>query len=90
MISPSHSGARLLKGSRVLLCAAALGICGIAMAEAQPPLPVIDPVKELAAIKAASTLDSDPADAVAVQEVCTACHSSSQYLGTPRSSSRWE
>ena len=52
MISPSHSGARLLKGSRVLLCAAALGICGIAMAEAQPPLPVIDPVKELAAIKA--------------------------------------
>ena len=25
-----------------------------------------------------------------MQQVCTACHSSSQFLGTPRSSSRWE
>ena len=55
-----------------------------------PPVPVIDPAKELAAIKAASTLDDDPEDALAVQQVCTACHSSSQFLGTPRSSSRWE
>ena len=55
-----------------------------------PARPVIDPAKELAAIKAASTLDDDPADAEAVQQVCTACHSSSQFLGTPRSSSRWE
>ena len=55
-----------------------------------PPRPAIDPAKELAAIKAASTLDSDPLDAEAVRDVCTACHSSSQFLGTPRSSSRWE
>jgi hypothetical protein len=55
-----------------------------------PARPVIDPAKELAAIKAASTLDDVPGDAEAVQQVCTACHSSSQFLGTPRSSSRWE
>lgn len=91
MMSPDHFQTRLPKGSRVLLCAALLGLFTTGMAGAQPPArPVIDPVKELAAIKAASTLDSDPADSVAVQEICTACHSSSQYLGTPRSSSRWE
>jgi hypothetical protein len=55
-----------------------------------PPRPVIDPAQELAAIKAASQLDNDPSDAEAVRDVCTACHSSSQFLGTPRSSSRWE
>ena len=55
-----------------------------------PPRPVIDPAQELAAIKAASELDNDPSDAEAVRDVCTACHSSSQFLGTPRSSSRWE
>jgi cytochrome c5 len=67
------------------------GIAGIGAAMAQlPARPVIDPAKELAAIKAASDLDSDPADAQAVQQICTACHSSSQFLGTPRSSSRWE
>lgn len=55
-----------------------------------PARPVIDPLQELNAIKTASTLDDDPADAEAVQQVCTACHSSSQFLGTPRSSSRWE
>jgi DNA uptake protein ComE-like DNA-binding protein len=91
MMSPGHFQTRLPKGSRVLLCAAILGLFTAGMAAAQPPArPIIDPVKELAAIKAASTLDSDPADSVAVQEICTACHSSSQYLGTPRSSSRWE
>jgi DNA uptake protein ComE-like DNA-binding protein len=90
MTSPSHCRTRLPKGRRVLLCAALLGVF-TGMAGSQPSaLPVIDPVKELAAIKAASILDSDPADSVAVQEICTACHSSSQYLGTPRSSSRWE
>jgi DNA uptake protein ComE-like DNA-binding protein len=60
-------------------------------ATAQLPAGIgIDHTKELAAIKAASTLDSDPADSQAVQQVCTVCHSSSQFLGTPRSSSRWE
>jgi DNA uptake protein ComE-like DNA-binding protein len=67
------------------------GIVGIGSAMAQLPARLsIDPVRELAAIKAASELDSDPADSQAVQQVCTACHSSSQFLGTPRSSSRWE
>lgn len=55
-----------------------------------PPRPVIDPARELAAIKAASELDDSPADSQAVQQICTTCHSSSQFLGTPRSSSRWE
>ena len=81
--------ARLPKGSRVLLCCGALLASGAALAQL-PPRPVIDPAHELAAIKAASDLDDNPADEQAVQQVCTACHSSSQFLGTPRSSSRWE
>jgi len=87
--------ARLPECSRVFLSWAILSAGLLALfshpAAAQlPARPVIDPARELAAIKAASTLDSDPADSVAVQQVCTACHSSSQFLGTPRSSSRWE
>jgi hypothetical protein len=86
--------ARLPKGGRAFLSLMALLgflalISGPAAAQLPPP-PVIDPAKELATIKAASELDSDPADAVAVRDVCTACHSSSQFLGTPRSSSRWD
>jgi cytochrome c5 len=80
--------ARLPKCSRVLVCLFAL-VSAPAMAQL-PPRPVIDPAQELAAIKAASELDNDPGDAEAVRDVCTACHSSSQFLGTPRSSSRWE
>jgi DNA uptake protein ComE-like DNA-binding protein len=84
-------GARLLFGSRVLLYCGALALLGVGTGAAQiPPRPIIDPAKELAAIKAASDLDDNPADAEAVQTVCTACHSSSQFLGSPRSSSRWE
>ncbi len=45
---------------------------------------------DLAAIKTASDLDQDPRDALAVAAVCTVCHSSSQFLTTPRGSSRWE
>ena len=86
--------ARLRMCGRAVFCAGpALAILifagGAALAQL-PPRPVLDPVKELAAIKMASLLDSDPADSVAVQQVCTACHSSSQFLGTPRSSRRWE
>ena len=44
---------------------------------------------DLAVVKAASTLDSDPQDAVAVTTVCTACHAASQFISTPRSSIRW-
>jgi hypothetical protein len=90
----SRIAARLPKCGRAILSLvfflglAAL-ISGPAIAQL-PARPVIDPAKELAAIKAASELDSDPADSEAVRDVCTACHSSSQFLGTPRSSSRWE
>jgi DNA uptake protein ComE-like DNA-binding protein len=85
-------GTRLRKGSRVVLSCGAIALLGIDIAAAQlpPAKPVIDPARELAAIKAASILDSSPADAEAVQQVCTVCHSASQFLGTPRSSSRWE
>lgn len=52
--------------------------------------PVRALVGDLAAIKAASNLDQDPQDAQAVAAVCTVCHSASQFLSTPRASSRWE
>jgi hypothetical protein len=85
------SGIRLLKSSRMFLSGAGLMLLGIVAGSAQvPPRPVIDPVRELAAIKDASDLDDNPADSEAVQQVCTACHSSSQFLGSPRSSNRWE
>lgn len=81
---------RLSKGSRIIFCLGLLALASTGAIAQLPPRPVLDPAKELAAIKAASLLDSDPADSVAVRDVCTACHSSSQFLGTPRSSSRWE
>jgi len=90
----SHLTTRPLKGGRVFLSLipflAVLAVLGGPAIAQLPARPIIDPVKELAAIKAASTLDDVPGDAEAVQQVCTACHSSSQYLGTPRSSGRWE
>jgi hypothetical protein len=52
--------------------------------------PVQALVGDLAAITKASNLDSDPQDFQAVTAVCTACHAASQFLSTPRSSSRWE
>jgi len=86
----SHFTARPLKGGRVFLSLTLFSLLvGPAIAQL-PPRPVIDPVKELAAIKAASALDDVPEDAETVRQICTACHSSSQFLGTPRSSSRWE
>lgn len=89
MLSP-HRTARLLKGSRAFLSLTLVALFAAPAIAQLPARPVIDPAKELAAIKAASTLDDVPGDAEAVQQVCTACHSSSQFLGTPRSSSRWE
>ncbi|MBA2587673.1 MAG: hypothetical protein H0U98_03515 [Alphaproteobacteria bacterium] len=84
-------GTRPLKGGRVVFSFAAFALLGVGIAAAQlPPRPVIDPARELTAIKTASVLDDNPADSMAVQQVCTVCHSSSQFLGTPRSSSRWE
>jgi hypothetical protein len=89
-MTSSPDTARLPKSSRVLFCLALLALVRAPALAQLPPRPVIDPAKELAAIKAASELDSDPLDAQAVRDICTACHSSSQFLGTPRSSSRWE
>jgi hypothetical protein len=53
-------------------------------------LPSIDKSREEAALKAASMLDQNPADIQAVLQVCTRCHSSSQFLGKARTSSGWE
>ena len=90
-MTSGFASTRSPQGGRVLLSAALLGLLGIGAAMAQlPARPVIDPAKELVAIKTASDLDDSPVDSQAVQQVCTACHSSSQFLGTPRSSSRWE
>jgi hypothetical protein len=89
-MTSSTATARLPKSSRVLFCLGLLALVGAPALAQLPPRPVIDPAKELTAIKAASELDSDPLDAQAVRDICTACHSSSQFLGTPRSSSRWE
>jgi len=69
-------------GLTVLLLATALAVLGSS--------PVLALVGDLAAIKAASNLDQDPQDAQAVAAVCTVCHSASQFLSTPRGSSRWE
>jgi len=52
--------------------------------------PVTALVGDLVAITKASNLDSDPQDFQAVTAVCTTCHAASQFLSTPRSSSRWE
>lgn len=86
----SRLTARLPKSSRAFLFAGLFLLFAGPAGAQLPARPIIDPAKELAAIKAASTLDDVPGDAEAVQQVCTACHSSSQFLGTPRSSSRWE
>jgi len=45
---------------------------------------------DLEAIIKASDLDHDPQDFQAVADVCTKCHSASQFLTTERSDSRWE
>src|ERR1700754_644539 len=68
------------------------GATAIAVALSLPLLssPVQALAGDLAAITKASDLDKDPQDFQAVTAVCTACHAASQFLSTPRSSSRWE
>lgn len=71
------------------------GLACVALAGAALFLPLVNsPVQalagDLAAITKASDLDSDPQDFQAVTAVCTTCHAASQFLSTPRSSSRWE
>jgi len=65
-----------------ILVAAALLSCAIGPALAAPG--------DLEALTKASDLDPDPADAKAVAAVCTACHSSAQFLTAARPYLRWE
>lgn len=86
-----HCIPRSPKGGRVLLCLgmALLVSAGAGLAQELVP-PPIDKSKEVAALKAAASLDDNPADIQAVLDVCTRCHSSSQFLGKARTSSDWE
>lgn len=70
-----------------MLCASLSGAAGCLFIASSP---VIALAGDLAAIGKASNLDSDPQDYQAVTAVCTACHTASQFLSTPRSSGRWE
>jgi DNA uptake protein ComE-like DNA-binding protein len=65
-----------------ILAAAALLSCAI--------VPVLAAPGDLEALTKASDLDPDPADAKAVAAVCTACHSSAQFLTAARPYLRWE
>lgn len=67
-----------------------LGLAAVALSARWTILPARALVGDLAAITKASDLDSDPRDFQAVTAVCTTCHAASQFLSTPRSSSRWE
>lgn len=83
------------KGGRVifsLILAAVLGgaLPVLAASKVAPPGGAIDAEKEAAHIREVSTLDDSQDDMDAVQDVCTRCHSSFQYLTTPRSSERWQ
>jgi len=86
-----HCIPRPLKGGRVLLCLGATFLLSAGAVLAQVPAPpAIDKGKEEAALKAAASLDDNPADMQAVLDVCTRCHSASQFLGKLRTSDGWE
>jgi len=86
-----HCIPRPLKGGRVLLCLGAVFLLSASAVLAQVPAPpAIDKGKEEAALKAAASLDDNPADIQAVLDVCTRCHSASQFLGKLRTSDGWE
>ena len=70
---------RLFAAASVLSCA----IAGISASALAAP-------GDLEALTKASDLDPDPADAKAVAAVCTACHSSAQFLTAARPYLRWE
>ncbi|HEY8253180.1 MAG TPA: hypothetical protein VIG39_00990, partial [Rhizomicrobium sp.] len=53
-------------------------------------VPALAAPGDLEALTKASDLDPDPADAKAVAAVCTACHSSAQFLTAARPYLRWE
>jgi DNA uptake protein ComE-like DNA-binding protein len=72
----------------VIVASMASVIVGVSVFVTTSPVQAL--VGDLAAITKASNLDSDPQDFQAVTAVCTVCHAASQFLSTPRSSSRWE
>ena len=65
-----------------MLAVAATLACAIIPARAAPG--------DLEALTKASDLNKDPEDAKAVVAVCTACHSSAQFLTAARPYLRWE
>lgn len=69
--------------NRMRVLAAVLS-CGMACC------PALAAPGDLEAITKASDLDRDPADAKAVAAVCTACHTSAQFLTAARPYLRWE
>jgi competence protein ComEA len=85
--SSETSQLRQVRWAAVLVCTA-VGI-GSAWAFLSSS-PVLALAGDLAAIRKASSLDSDPQDSLAVAAVCTVCHDASQFLNTPRFYSRWE
>lgn len=80
-------GRRFLRLTAAKVCAALAVVVASAVLVSSP---LRAAPGDLAAIGAASTLDSDPQDTRAVAAVCTVCHAASQFLSTPRSSGRWE
>jgi len=94
MIFRAYNEPRLWRDGRGIFALALVvmwcGLAGNVFAQAPPPVtPAGDAKAELTNIEQASILDNDPTDAQAVREVCTRCHSSAQFLGTPRSPRRW-
>jgi hypothetical protein len=53
-------------------------------------VPALAAPGDLEALTKASDLDHDPMDAAAVAAVCTACHSSAQFLTAARPYLRWQ
>jgi hypothetical protein len=87
LVASGRARRRLVRRRVQVLCAAAAAVAVSAPFAVQPARALAG---DLAAITRASDLDSDPQDFQAVTAVCTACHAASQFLSTPRSSSRWE
>lgn len=89
MICTNGAFARRRRFCRVaaLMCGGFVAVCALAMLTS-PPAEAL--AGDLEAIAKASSLDNDPQDFRAIAEVCTRCHAASQFLTTPRSSSRWQ
>jgi hypothetical protein len=95
MLRKVFDPALLPKGGRAVLFIALAAIlyllsAGRGAAQMVPGPPPLDPAEEAALIRKASTLDSDPKDMEDLRAVCTRCHTSTQFLGTPRAWIRWE